>query len=149
MSTPPYQNQPPYGHPPHGGGPQGQRPEPPRGPQRPGLSQKVLTFALAACLIGGLGYWVYDYNATPSDGAPSKAEADHRKKNPREGDCVKIKDPDGTPEAEVVDCDSDEAEYRWGEKLDSAGQTCDESYDYGIKTSRRRGASFTTCYVKL
>lgn len=144
----------PYGQP-QGGG-QAPPPEPtpgppnnPRGPQRPPLMQKILTFVIAGCLIGGLGYWMYDYNRTPADGGPSKAEVEDRKNNPREGDCVKIHDPDGSPKAEVVDCDSDEAEYRRGEKLDGAGQTCDESYDYGIQTSRRRGSSYTTCYTKL
>lgn len=158
--------QPAYGYPPQGPHSQGQGqpqeggqappPEPapgppssPRGPQRPPLRQKILTFVIAGCLVGGLGYWMYDYNRTPADGGPSKAEVEDRKNNPREGDCVKIHDPDGSPEAEVVDCDSDEAEYRRGEKLDGAGQTCDESYDYGIQTSRRRGSSYTTCYTKL
>ncbi|WP_228456852.1 LppU/SCO3897 family protein, partial [Streptomyces durbertensis] len=117
--------------------------------RQPGPLHKLIVFVLAAVLIGGVGWWVYDHNRTPADGGPSKAEVEDRKNNPREGDCVKIHDPEGSPRPETVDCDSPEAEYRRGEKLDGSGQECGPSYDYGIQFRQRRGSNYTLCFTKI
>ncbi|GHH31626.1 hypothetical protein [Streptomyces lanatus] len=110
MSTPPpqYQNQ-PYGY----AQPQ---PQPPRGPQ-PGAALRMVKAALVVLAIfGGLGYYVWQYNTSPTGGkakaeaSASAAAAEAKTHDPEVGDCVKVADPQGEPLPTVVDCGSSEAE---------------------------------------
>jgi hypothetical protein len=170
MSTPPphYQNQPPYGQPqpPYGypqqpqapyGYPQ-QQPQPPRGPRQPqpGGGLRALKAAVVViAVIGGVGYYVWDYNTSPT-GGKAKAEAsqsaqaeENKTHDPDIGDCVKVEDPDGEPLPTIVDCAAAEAEYKTGDKLYGPNQKCGSGYDYGIEYSNSRGADYTLCFTKV
>ncbi|WP_128435305.1 LppU/SCO3897 family protein [Streptomyces cyaneus] len=172
MSTPPpqYQNQPPYGQPqqpygyPQQAQPQApygypQQPQPPRGPQRPqpgGLLRAVKSAVIVVAVFGAVGYWVWDYNTSPTGGkakadASASAAAEEAKKHePEIGDCVKVADPDGDPVPTVVGCDSAEAEYKLGEWMPGKGRECGSEYDYGIQyrnTGHR--SSYTLCFTKV
>ncbi|MFF4346397.1 hypothetical protein [Streptomyces sp. NPDC001530] len=159
MSTPPphYQNQPPYGQPqaPYG---YPQQPQPPRGPQqpRPGGGLRALKAAVVViAVIGGVGYYVWNYNTSPT-GGKAKAEAsqsaqveENKTHDPDVGDCVKVEDPDGEPLPTVVDCDAAEAEYKTGDRLYGPDKKCGSEYDYGIEYSNSRGADYTLCFTKV
>lgn len=179
MSTPPpqYQNQPPYGQqpppPPYGqqqpyGYPQQpqpqapyghpQQPQPPRGPQRPqpgGALRAVKSAVVVLAVFGAVGYWVWDYNTSPTGGkakaeASASAAAEEAKTHePEVGDCVKVADPQGNPVPTIVDCGSSEAEYKMGALLPGQGQECSAEYDYGIQHSNRRGFDYTMCFTKV
>ncbi|MFI7412243.1 hypothetical protein ACIBU0_26575 [Streptomyces sp. NPDC049627] len=167
MSTPPpqYQNQPPYGQqqppPPYGqqqpyGYPQ--QPQPPRGPQRPqpgGALRAVKSAVIVLAVFGAVGYWVWDYNTSPTGGkakaeASASAAADEAKTHePEVGDCVKVADPQGHPVPTIVACDAPEAEYKMGALLPGQGQECSAEYDYGIQHYDRRGFDYTMCFTKV
>ncbi|MGW7199553.1 LppU/SCO3897 family protein [Streptomyces chryseus] len=92
MSTPPSYQQ-PYGQP--------QQPAP-QGPNRPrqgNVLQLLLTMVIFLAIVGGVGYWVYDYNTNPNGGHAKKEAAnvaqrqEDRKHEPEVGDCVKVQDP--------------------------------------------------------
>ncbi|GAA4933974.1 hypothetical protein ACFPM3_04895 [Streptomyces coeruleoprunus] len=180
MSTPPphYQNQPPYGQPQSYGHPQpyGQQPQqyghpqpygyqqqphppqPPRGPQQPqpgGLLRGLKAAVVVLAVFGGLAYYVWDYNTSPT-GGKAKAEAsqsaqaeENKTHDPNIGDCVKVDDPDGKPLPTIVDCGSPEAEYKTGDRLYGPDRQCGSEYDYGIEYSSRRGADYTLCFTKV
>ncbi|MGW9596288.1 LppU/SCO3897 family protein [Streptomyces chartreusis] len=162
MSTPPpqYPNQ-PYGQqqPPYGQQqqPYGQQPQQPRGPQRPpGAALRMVKAAVVViAIVGGLGYYVWDYNTSPT-GGKAKAEAsasaaaeEAKTHDPEVGDCVKVADPKGKPVPTVVDCGSPEAEYKMGEMLPGQGQECSAKYDYGIQYYSSRGFDYTLCFTKV
>ncbi|MFD5425804.1 hypothetical protein [Streptomyces sp. NPDC127084] len=151
----PQQPQAPYGYPQQPqpqalyGYQQQPQPQSPQGPQRPqsgALGRMLRSAVILIAVLGALGYWVWDYNTDPN-GGKAKKEAESASHNPSIGDCVKIADPQGSPEPTVVDCDSPEAEYKMGDLTIGARQ-CDAKYDYAIK-STRRGSSTTKCFTKL
>ncbi|MFF3908445.1 hypothetical protein ACFYZJ_21230 [Streptomyces sp. NPDC001848] len=171
MSTPPpqYQNQPPYGQPqppyqPYGGPqqPYGQprqpQPQPPRGPQRPrpgGPLRVVQSAAIVIAIFGGLAYYVWDYNTSPTGGkaraeasasAQAKENATH---DPNIGDCVKIKDPQGHPLPTIVDCTSPEAQYKTADRLLGDDRGCDAKYAYGIRYHSSHQLDYTLCFTKV
>ncbi|MFE0257224.1 hypothetical protein [Streptomyces sp. NPDC059010] len=180
MSTPPpqYQNQPPYGQQPYGqqpppygqqqpygypqqqqqpyGGPQ--PPQPPRGPQRPqpgGLLRMLKAAVVVIAIFGGLAYYVWDYNTSPT-GGKAKAEAsasaaaeEAKTHDPEVGDCVKVADPQGDPLPTIVDCGSPEAQYKTGAQLPGQGKECSAEYDYGIQYRNTRGFDYTLCFTKV
>ena len=178
MSTPPpqYPNQQPYGQPqqpygypqqpqaPYGypqqpqapyGYPQQPQPQPPqRGPQRPqpgGPLRVAKAIAMVVVLFGGVGYYVWDYNTSPTGGkarAEASASASAAAHDPEIGDCVKVKDPKGEPVTTVVDCGSPEAEYKLGEMVPGANMECGSQYDYGIQYHRRT-SGYTLCFTKV
>ncbi|WP_063764500.1 LppU/SCO3897 family protein, partial [Streptomyces sp. NRRL S-481] len=136
-----------------------QQPQPPREPQRrqpAGLLRAVKSGVVVLAVFGAVGYWVWDYNTSPTGGkakaeAAASAAADEAKKHePEIGDCVKVKDPDGEPVPTVVDCDSAEAEYKLDEWMPGKYQECGSEYDYGIqfRNSGHR-ASYTMCFTKV
>jgi hypothetical protein len=172
MSTPPpqYQNQPPYGQPqqPYGypqqpqqpQAPYGypQQPQPPGGPQRPqpGAALRAVKSAVVVLAVfGAIGYWVWDYNTSPSGGkakaeaSESAAAAEAKTHDPEIGDCVKVADPKGEPLPTVVDCGSPEAEYKTGALLPGQDQECSAEYDYGIQYRNSRGFDYTLCFTKV
>ncbi|WP_326807066.1 MULTISPECIES: hypothetical protein [unclassified Streptomyces] len=148
----------PYGQQPYGQQPYGQQPPPPRGPQRPQQASPLrglIAAVIVLAIFGGGGWYVWKYNTDPN-GGKAKAEAsqsakaeEDKKYQPNKGDCVKIKDPQGDPVAEIVDCGSSEAEYKTGEKLFGPGKECQAPYDYGIQYSGRRTTDFTQCFTKI
>ncbi|MGI5414026.1 LppU/SCO3897 family protein [Streptomyces chartreusis] len=156
MSMPPqqYPNQPnpqqqPYGYP---------QPQPPRGPQRrqPGAALRtVKAAAVVIAVVGALGYYVWDYNTSPTGGkakaeASASAAAEEAKTHePEVGDCVKVADPQGEPVPTVVDCASPEAQYTMREMLPGQGQECPSKYDYGIQHYNSRGFDYTMCFTKV
>ncbi|MGW3120274.1 LppU/SCO3897 family protein [Streptomyces sp. NPDC001107] len=168
MSTPPpqYPNQQPYGQPqqPYGypqqpqapyGYPQQPQPQPPQpGPQRPrpgGPLRVAKAIAMVVVLFGGVGYYVWDYNTSPTGGkarAEASASASAAAHDPEIGDCVKVKDPKGEPVTTVVDCGSSEAEYKLGEMVPGANMECGSEYDYGIQYHRRT-SGYTLCFTKV
>lgn len=168
MSTPPpqYQNQPPYGQQQPYGYPQQQQaqygypqqPQPPGGPQRPqpgGLLRAVKSAVVVIAVFGAVGYWVWDYNTSPT-GGKAKAEAsasaaaeEAKTHDPEIGDCVKVADPQGEPLPTVVDCGSPEAEYKTGALLPGQGKECSAEYDYGIQYRNSRGFDYTLCFTKV
>jgi hypothetical protein len=160
MSAPPpphYQNQPqqPYGHQPqqgYGYPPQQPQPQPPRGPQ-PGAALRMLKSGIVVLAIfGGLAYYVYDYNTSPTGGkaqAEASQSADSAAHDPEIGDCVKVADPKGEPQPTVVDCDSPEAEYKTGDVLYGSDLECESSYDYGIQYSNSHSVDYTLCFTKV
>ncbi|WP_435887894.1 LppU/SCO3897 family protein [Streptomyces chartreusis] len=106
-------------------------------------------------IVGGLGYYVWDYNTSPT-GGKAKAEAsasaaaeEAKTHDPEVGDCVKVADPKGKPVPTVVDCGSPEAEYKMGEMLPGQGQECSAKYDYGIQYYNSRGFDYTLCFTKV
>ncbi|MFG2191032.1 hypothetical protein [Streptomyces sp. NPDC048639] len=157
----PPQPQQPYGHP-----PQPQQgygfPQPPGGPQRPpqrnprrsplrGLVNVVVLLAV----FGGIAWYVWDYNTDPN-GGKAKAEAsqsaqakENEKYRPEVGDCVKVDDPQGDPQPEVVDCGSAEAEYKMGDMLYGPDKKCGQRFDYGIEYSSSRGGDHTLCFTRV
>ncbi|MFF5479656.1 hypothetical protein ACFY5C_20255 [Streptomyces sp. NPDC012935] len=162
MSTPPPQYpQQPYGQPqqPYGQPqqPYGQ-PQPPRGPQRPqpgGALRMVKAAVVVIAIFGGLGYYVWDYNTSPT-GGKAKAEAsasaaaeEDKTHDPEIGDCVKVADPQGEPLPTVVDCGSPEAQYKTGALLPGQDQECSAEYDYGIQYRNSRGFDYTLCFTKV
>ncbi|MGW6893852.1 LppU/SCO3897 family protein [Streptomyces chartreusis] len=157
----PYGQQPqPYGHQPqqpYGYPQQPQPPQQPRGPQRPaGAALRMVKAAVVViAIVGGLGYYVWDYNTSPT-GGKAKAEAsasaaaeEAKTHDPEVGDCVKVADPKGKPVPTVVDCGSPEAEYKMGEMLPGQGQECSAKYDYGIQYYSSRGFDYTLCFTKV
>ncbi|TJZ50272.1 hypothetical protein FCH28_23555 [Streptomyces piniterrae] len=169
---PPYQNQPPqqpygyqqppqqYGQQQYGQQPYGQQPQQPRGPQRPQPQRNprraLINITVILAVICGTVWYVWDYNTNPNGGkAKAEASASARAKeiekyNPEVGDCVKVDDPHGEdPTAVVVDCDSPQAQYKTGEELIGANETCPSKYDYGIHYIPSRGSQSTLCFTKL
>ncbi|WP_234442266.1 LppU/SCO3897 family protein [Streptomyces sp. NRRL S-1448] len=174
-APPPYQNQPPhqqygyaqpvqppvqqpYGQQPYGQQPYG-HPQPPGGPQRPPQRSPLrglITAVVILAIFGGGAWYVWDYNTNPN-GGKAKEEADRvarreaadKKYNPKIGDCVKIKDPQGEPVTLIVDCGSADAEYKLGERLDGPAQKCGPKWDYGIEYVGRHTASYTLCFSKV
>ncbi|MDN0200501.1 hypothetical protein [Streptomyces sp. S.PNR 29] len=148
MSAPPqYQNQPPHG-----------QPQPPGGPRQPqpgGLLRAVKSAVVVIAVFGAVGYWVWDYNTSPTGGkakaeaSASAAAAEAETHDPEVGDCVKVDDPKGEPLPTIVDCDSAEAEYKTGDKKFGPNETCGSQYDYGIEYSSNRGADYTLCFTKV
>ncbi|MFD5101763.1 LppU/SCO3897 family protein [Streptomyces albidochromogenes] len=153
MSTPPsYRNQ-------HPQQPYGQPQQPPPGaPHRPrqgNVLQLLLTMVIFLAIVGGVGYWVYDYNTDPNGGQAKKeaeAVAQHKEDKthePEVGDCVKVQDPQGEPVPTIVDCGSAEAQYKTGEILPGEGMKCGPKFDYGIQRTASRGFDYTMCFNKL
>ncbi|MFE9441519.1 hypothetical protein ACFYO2_21475 [Streptomyces sp. NPDC006602] len=103
-------------------------------------------------IFGGLGYYVWDYNTSPTGGkakAEASASASADAHDPDIGDCVKVADPDGDPVPTVVDCDSSEAEYKTGDRLYGNGVECGSEYDYGIQYRNSRSVDYTLCFTKV
>ncbi|MGW7316251.1 LppU/SCO3897 family protein [Streptomyces sp. NPDC054865] len=106
-------------------------------------------------LVGGVGYWVYDYNTDPNGGQAKKeaaAVAQHEEDKthaPGVGDCVKVQDPQGKPVPTIVDCGSVEAQYKTGEILPGQGMKCGPKFDYGIQHTASCGFDYTMCFTKL
>lgn len=148
----PYGQQPQQPHPPYSPQP----PQAPRGPQPGGGPlQVVVAVLIVAVIFGGLAYYVWDYNTSPTGGlaraeasasAQAKEDATHA---PEVGDCVKVKDPQGDPLPTIVDCDSPEAEYKTGDKLYGNDLECDSTYDYGIQYHDSRQLDYTLCFTKV
>lgn len=116
----------------------------------------VKSAVIVVAVFGAVGYWVWDYNTSPTGGkakaeASASAAAEEAKKHePEIGDCVKVADPDGDPVPTVVGCDSAEAEYKLGEWMPGKGRECGSEYDYGIQyrnTGHR--SSYTLCFTKV
>ncbi|MEV6948362.1 hypothetical protein AB0N07_41875 [Streptomyces sp. NPDC051172] len=104
----------------------------------------VKAVAMVVVLFGGVGYYVWDYNTSPTGGkarAAASASASAAAHDPGIGDCVKVKDPKGEPVTTVVDCNSPEAEYKLGEMVPGANTECGSKYDYGIQTTAGRAAA--------
>jgi hypothetical protein len=152
-SAPPpyYQNHPQqpqqsYGH------PQQPQPQPPRRPQ-PGAGLRAAKSGLVVLAVfGGLAYYVYDYNTSPTGGkaqAEASASASAEAHDPEVGDCVKVADPKGDPVPTVVDCGSPEAEYKTADMLFGADQECSAKYDYGIQYSGGHTTDYTLCFTKV
>ncbi|MER5937508.1 hypothetical protein ABT121_09340 [Streptomyces sp. NPDC001928] len=106
-------------------------------------------------ILGGLAYYVWDYNTSPT-GGKAKAEAsasaaaeEAKTHDPEVGDCVKVADPNGEPLPTVVDCGSPEAEYKTGELLPGTELECGSKYDYGIQYHNSRGIDYTLCFTKV
>lgn len=106
-------------------------------------------------IFGGLGYYVWQYNTSPTGGkakaeaSASAAAAEAKTHDPEVGDCVKVADPQGEPLPTVVDCGSSEAEYKTGAMLPGQGQECESTYDYGIQYRNTRGFDYTLCFTKV
>ncbi|WP_327315666.1 LppU/SCO3897 family protein [Streptomyces sp. NBC_01235] len=161
----PQQPQPPYGHPqqPYGHPqppqpPYGYQPQPPQGPRPPqpgGAMRALKTAVVLIAVMGGLGYYVYDYNTSPTGGkakaeASQSAQAEEAKTHdPDIGDCVKVADPEGDPLPTVVDCGSAEAQYKTGDKLIGPDRKCGSEYDYGIQYSNSRSVDYTLCFTEV
>lgn len=111
----------------------------------------VKAVAMVVVLFGGVGYYVWDYNTSPTGGkarAAASASASAAAHDPGIGDCVKVKDPTGEPVTTVVDCNSPEAEYKLGEMVPGANMECGSKYDYGIQYHRRT-SGYTLCFTKV
>lgn len=152
MSAPPppyHQNNPqqqPYGY------PQQPQPQPPRRPQPGAALRMVKSGAVVLAIFGGLAYYVYDYNTSPTGGkaqAEASASASAEAHDPQVGDCVKVADPDGEPVPTVVDCNSAEAEYKTADMLYGSDLECSSSYDYGIQYSNSHSVDYTLCFTKV
>lgn len=148
MSTPPSYQQP-------DGQPQQPTPGGPNRPRQGNMLQLLLTMVIFLAIVGGVGYWVYDYNTNPNGGqAKEEAEAvaqhnEDKTHEPQVGDCVKAQDPQGKPVPTIVDCGSAEAEYKTGEVLPGEGMKCGPKFDYGIQHTASRGFDYTMCFTKL
>ncbi|MGW6789623.1 LppU/SCO3897 family protein [Streptomyces chartreusis] len=115
----------------------------------------VKAAAVVIVVVGALGYYVWDYNTSPT-GGKAKAEAsasavaeEAKTHDPEVGDCVKVADPQGEPLPTVVDCNSPEAEYKMGEMLPGTQLECASQYDYGIQYHNSRGFDYTLCFTKV
>ncbi|MGW2697179.1 LppU/SCO3897 family protein [Streptomyces sp. NPDC001296] len=108
--------------------------------------------AIVVTICGGLAYYVWDYNTSPTGGkakAEASASAYAEAHDPEIGDCVKVKDPQGEPLPTVVDCDSPEAQYKLGEMLPGKGMHCSSEYDYGIQYRNGQKFNYTLCFTKV
>ena len=115
----------------------------------------IRSAVIVLAVFGGLGYYVYDYNTSPT-GGKAKAEAsasaaaeEAKTHDPEPGDCVKVDDPDGKPLPTVVDCGSPEAQYKTGDRLFGPNEKCDSKFDYGIEYSDSPGPDYTLCFTKV
>ncbi|GGX58038.1 hypothetical protein GCM10010321_88710 [Streptomyces chartreusis] len=114
------------------------------------MLRKVKAAAVVIVIFAGLGYYVWDYNSSPTGGkAKASASAEAEAHDPQVGDCVKVADPQGKPVPTVVDCDSPVAEYKTGELLPGQGQECGPEWDYGIQYYSSRGFDYTLCFTKV
>lgn len=113
--------------------------------------RKAKAAAVVIVLFAGLGYYVWDYNTSPTGGkakAEASASAEAEAHDPQVGDCVKVADPQGKPVPTVVDCGSPEAQYKTGELLPGQDQECGSEWDYGIQYYSSRGFDYTLCFTK-
>ncbi|MFD7814126.1 hypothetical protein ACFV6E_14400 [Streptomyces sp. NPDC059785] len=117
--------------------------------------QRLIGVVVVIAVFGAVGYWVWDYNTSPTGGkakaeasqsAQAKEDATH---DPEIGDCVTVEDPEGEPVPTVIDCDDPKAEYKMGERLIGAGKECGSAYDYGIQVQQSRGIDYTMCFTKV
>jgi hypothetical protein len=115
----------------------------------------VKSAAVVIAIFGGLAYYVWDYNTSPTGGkakaqaaasAQAKEDATH---NPDIGDCVKVKDPQGHPLPTIVDCDSPEAEYKTADQLFGDHMQCPSKYDYGLHYHNSNQLDYTLCFTKV
>ncbi|MFJ5535292.1 hypothetical protein [Streptomyces sp. NPDC093261] len=112
----------------------------------------VKSVAIVVAIFGGLAYYVWDYNTSPTGGkakAEASASAYAKAHGPAIGDSVKVKDPQGEPLPTVVDCGSPEAEYKLGEMLPGKGMHCPSEYDYGIQYRNGRKFNYTLSFTKV
>jgi hypothetical protein len=126
----PYGQQSPYGQQPFGQQPGGVPMAPPPAPQRGGKGKKILIgVAVVVALVGAGGAYL-----------AGQDDADQAAK----GDCVINRGSDVSPDVEVVDCSSSEAEYKVAEKHDGDGD-CDRSKYAQYSETEGSDVLFTLC----
>lgn len=131
----------PYGQQPPQGQPYGQQPPPPGQPYPPapgdgGVPPKksntkirAIAIIIAIVVVGGVGVYFFTKSA-------ASAEA---------GDCIKVNKASASDaDVEKIGCDSPEAVYKVGTKLDSSSASCPDG-DYTEYTQSGRGSGFTLC----